>query len=457
MKILYVTSEIYPYIKSGGLADVASGFTKELSKSAKVTTVTPLYKEIDREELKRVDSIKIVLREKEYIFEVFKNKSKKNLFFYNALFDRDEIYGDYEDNYFRFGLFSYAVLEYLKVNNFDILHLNDWQSALVALLVKNAKLNIKTVFTIHNLAFQGIFDKRVIVDLELDWKNFHLDDIEYFDRVNFLKTAVANSDIVTTVSPNYAREILTYGYGFGLHEFLYSQRDKIVGILNRIDEVEFNPESDKNLYFNYSAKDYSNKKQNKKELLKELKLKGVNKILFGFIGRFTEQKLGLLCEILYIFKDLDLNLIILGDGKGEYIKEFKKYSDFENIKIISKYDEKVARRVYASSDFLLMPSTFEPCGLNQMIAQKYGTIPIVTPIGGLKDSVSDYLIDKKSPKGIVLKSVDKISLLEAILRAVSLFHTKSKFLNIAINNLYFNLSWKRSVDNYLTIYKKLLE
>lgn len=473
MSILFAASEIYPYAKSGGLADVAHSLPEAIRKKKKVFSIMPLYQTIDREKF-GIEYSGITfehwLNGVRHQFDIFHNKDQKDdLFVYNPILcDREGLYhdsyGDFGDNCLRFGLFSYAVLETMIRMELKIsaIHINDWQTALVALLAKEKyKLSQKVILTIHNLAYQGIFPKKAMHDLEIDWETcFKPESLEYFDNVNYLKAGIYYSDYVTTVSPTYAHEIQTPLFGHTLENTLVVNNYKLRGILNGISYDVFDPQTDGAIYKNYSIKDYKFKHANKKALLKELGLEGEDKPLFIFIGRFTRQKgIDTLIEGMDLFKSLEANFIILGSGEEIYNNIFDNLRDTHpNIYIKVGYDEEFSRKLYASADFLLMPSFFEPCGLNQMIAMKYGTLPIVAKTGGLKDTVADFtdVSDFKYAEGIGItyEEHNMFWFLHAITKAISLFANKKKFEKISKHDMKMDYSWKKPAKEYLEIYKK---
>jgi len=474
MNILFVASEIFPYAKTGGLADVAYALPEALrDQGEKVYTIMPLYNQVDREKYDIVYSgltFEYWLFGVRHQFDVFNNKNNPDeLFIYNPILcDRWGLYhdefGEFGDNALRFGLFSYAVLEVmirmkLKI---DIVHVNDWQTALIPLLMKTRyNLKQKTILTIHNMAYQGIFPKKVMDELEIDWKTcFKFDGIEYFDNVNFLKAGISFSDIVTTVSKTYANEIQTPAFGETLDETLRVNSYKLKGIVNGISTEVFNPEKDKYIDKNFSIAKYSGKIENKIKLCEELGLKDFQRPLFIFIGRFTSQKgVDLILEAIDLFKTYEANFVILGSGEDIYNHTFGNLIGVnENIYIKIGYDEKFSRKLYASADFLLMPSIFEPCGLNQMISMRYGALPIVSKTGGLKDTVIDFTdIDdiESSPLGLGV-TFDEYNLFwfnHAIAKALSLYGNKDKFEKISKHNMGVDNSWVYSAKEYLNLYK----
>ncbi|RXJ65875.1 glycogen synthase [Halarcobacter ebronensis] len=474
MNILFAASEIFPYAKTGGLADVGYALPEALrAQNQKVYTIMPLYNQINREKYEIVYAgltFDYWLAGVRHQFDIFhKENNKDELFVYNPILCNrwglyDDEFGDYGDNALRFGLFSYSVLEVMIRMNLkiDAVHVNDWQTALIPLLMKTRyNLNQKTVLTIHNLAYQGIFPKKVMDELEIDWKScFKFEGLEYFDNVNFLKAGIFFSDSVTTVSHTYAKEIQTQTFGNTLEGTLKVNSYKLRGILNGISTEVFDPQKDENVKYNYSIDTYENKQKNKIALYEELGLKEIDRPLFVFIGRFTKQKgVDLILDALNLFKSYEANFVILGNGEDFYNHAFGNFvNSFENIHIRLGYDESFARRLYASSDFLLMPSFFEPCGLNQMIIMRYGGLPIVSKTGGLKDTVVDFTDVKEFEGfnlglGITFEELNLFWFNHAVAKALSLYSNKEKFQKISKHNMGVDNSWKNSALEYINLYK----
>lgn len=472
MNILFASSEMFPYAKSGGLADVAQSLPEELRKIAKVYTIMPLYYIVDRTKHEIIScdfSFDIWLNGIRHQIDLYKNANNPyELFLYNPILcDREGLYhdsyGDFGDNHLRFGLFCYGVIETmlrldLKIN---AIHINDWQTALIALLAKTKYyLSQKIVFTIHNIAYQGIFHKSVMNELELDWKEcFKSDRFEYFDQVNFLKAGIFYSDVITTVSPTYANEIQTNHFGHTLDNMLITNNYKLNGIINGISYDVFSPSTDEFIYKNYDKQTFELKSQNKTKLCKELNLSEPNRPLFVFIGRFTSQKgVDLILQSLHLLKDFEINVAILGSGEKYYNGVFSKLIDkYPNISITLGYDEPLARRFYASADFLLMPSLFEPCGLNQMIMMRYGGLPIVARTGGLRDTVVDFTDTHHHSKnqgiGITFDEHNMFWYMHAITKAISLYANQKKYIKFAKHNMSVDNSWKISAKEYMKVYK----
>ncbi len=467
MRVLFISSEIYPFAKSGGLGDVAASLPKALLEYSEVKSIMPLYGSIDlqKHNIKSTQFFfNFLVNEENYYFELFQNENTLFLKDFNNLFNRDQMYGDYDDNDLRFGIFCYGVMEYMKQSGekYEILHINDWQSALVAILAKEHYfLSSKIVFTIHNLAYQGIFSKESIKKLDLKWDYFTPAVLEYHDNINLLKGAIALSDVVTTVSPSYAQEIQSAKFGCSLELFIQENAYKTVGILNGIDYDEFSPQKDRYLTFKYNGEDLSFKAKNKKTLLSDLFLQNDRLPLFVFIGRFTSQKgIDQLLNSLENLQYLPLNIAILGSGEEHYNIALASISHkYENVSITIGYDEALARRMYASADFLYMPSLYEPCGLNQMIAMKYGTVPIVREVGGLKDSVDDFThsspFDDKKGVGITFDDDSPSTLVGSTQRALELFHQKDRLKDLISHNMRVDFSWRHQAKEYQKLYEKL--
>lgn len=463
MKVLFVTSEIYPFAKTGGLADVSSALPKYLlQKGVEVISVMPLYSAIDREKygLKKCDfSFEVVLNHHIYPCEIY---HQGNVYFIgiHSLFDRDSLYGEYEDNGVRFGVFAYAVMELSQRlhHSWDVLHLNDWQSALIAYLAKTRyKMEAKIILTIHNLAFQGIFPKELLDDLEIGWDAFTMHRFEFFDKINFLKGAIAYSDHVVAASPQYAKEIQTVQFGCRLDSFIRNNRHKLSGILNGIDTSEFDPQNDPYVFQKYYDVPSEEKTFNKIHLLKELGLDHPERPLFVFIGRLAWQKgVSAILEALPAMAKMQINVIILGSGERYYDESFASMSQgYSNIATRIGYDEALARKIYAGGDFLLMPSVYEPCGLNQMIAMAYGCVPIVRSTGGLADTVAplcDEPFPLESGVGIVFDELDRYSFLVAICQALALYANSERYGALIQHNRRIDSGWSVRADAYLSLY-----
>ena len=487
LKILFISPEMEPIAKVGGLADVIGALPKTLKGlGCDVRVVMPLYKhakdnlkrfnlpsrEINEDVITCIDSLPI----EGEILETEIDGVTVYLLKNDSLYDREYIYstpsGDYDDNDLRFAFLSLGALEITKALDFkpDVIHCHDWQTALVPACLKFRKHlkddlffhGSKIVFTIHNLAYQGQFGKEILDELALPWFLFTPQGIEFYGKVNLLKGGIVYSDIVTTVSRTYAEEIKTPQYGCGLDGILRAisnHTNKLVGIINGIDNDEWNPEKDSALYANYSVDSIERRLENKFRLRNDLGLSIANdKPLLGMVSRLTEQKgTDLIAESLSQIFDLGFQVVILGSGeeKFERMLQAAKKRDPENMAVITGFNDDVARRIYAGSDFFLMPSRFEPCGLGQMIAMRYGSIPVVRGTGGLLDTVVDYNSSKQKSNGFVFNEFSKVGFLDALVRGLSLYEKKEEWKRLVIRAMREDFSWKRSSELYLELYRSL--
>ncbi len=455
--VLFCASEVSPFAKTGGLADVAYGLPRALKEQCNIDIILPLYNSIDRDKfsiLKLDQDFTVKMGETEYFIEMYgcSYEGLNYKFIYTPILcDTHTFYGthalEYVENLQRFGVFNYAIVSLLKKDTYDIVHLNDWHCALVPLLLKDQNISsVKSVFTIHNLAYQGVFDKRGLVDLGIDKKYFTMESIEFYDQINFMKAGIAYADKVTTVSPNYAKEILTPEFGCGLENFLKVHSDKLVGILNGIDQE----------YYTASV----SKQKSKKDYLKRINFTGVEKPLFSFIGRLTWQKgVDILIEVLDEIAKLECNIVVIGEGETQYHNALIEISNkYDNIHVYFGYNEELSIEMYKASEFLLMPSLFEPCGLAQMISMNYGGIPIVHDVGGLHDSVQHYVNSTKKKNrglGIVFQEATKEAFYKAVKKAMVLFANKRQYRMISNSNENCNFSWESSAKVYIELYKNL--
>lgn len=471
VSVLFTSSEVYPFAKSGGLADVAHSLPRALNKDCDIEVVMPLYSFVERKKFNITaldERFEILMNERAYAVELFgcEYEGLNYRFVYSPLLcERDFLYGPpekgYEDNALRFALFDRAVVQVLKNGDYDIVHLNDWQSGLVPLLMQEDKsIRTKSLFTIHNLAYQGTFDQEVLQELDIDQKYFTMDGIEFYGQMNFMKAAIAYADMITTVSPNYAKEILSAEFGCGLEGFLQHHEKKLRGIVNGIDTEHFSPSDDKALISPY--RDLRGKAKNKSSYLKARGLKGVRKPLFVFIGRFTWQKgMDLLIEALPNIAAHACNIAILGEGEAKYYTALKAVADrCDNIHLEFGYDESLSHRMYAAADFLLMPSLFEPCGLNQLICMHYGALPLVHGVGGLADTVGDYKrFDAKTGEGygILFDTPSLNALIKAVDEAMDLYAERIRYNTIVKHNMACDFSWQESARSYLELYTKITQ
>lgn len=472
MKVLYVASEALPFMASGGLGDVAGSLPQALRKRLiGCRVVMPLYDTIKQElkdTMKFVTSISVPVAWRRQYCGIFEAKADGVIYYLldnQYYFKRDTIYGHYDDAE-RFAFFARAVLEMLPHLDFrpDIIHCNDWQSALTPVYYTTMYAKdpwyqgIKTVFTIHNIQYQGVYGKEIIGDvIGLEGST---NIIEYDGDVNFMKGAIECADKVTTVSPSYAQEILDPWYSHGLDTILKARSWKLQGILNGIDVVNYNPETDKAIAANYSAEDWSNKKVDKEDLQKEMGLPVRADVpVVGIVSRLVDHKgLDLVKAILEeLLNTTDIQVVVLGSGDWQYESFFKdmagKYPDKMGVRI--GFVPALARKIYAGADLFLMPSKSEPCGLSQMVALRYGTVPIIRETGGLRDSITDSGDGKGN--GFTFKSYNAHDMLYAIRRAVDAYNNKEYWPTLVQRALECDFSWGKSANEYIKMYNKLLK
>ncbi len=474
MKIAFVSFEVYPLAKVGGLADVAGSLPKALKKKGVDVSIFMPYHKVVRENIKKFNlEVKKVLDD----FDLGIGTDQKASIYRTNLPETDiPIYLVSNDYYFSseniYGspdggqqaiFFTKAVIDSIKKLNmhFDVIHSNDWQTGLLPVYLKTVYRddpyfsNLSTVYTIHNLGYQGIFDKSYMDFAKLPEYVFNMDGIEFYGKINFMKGGILFSDIINTVSPTYAEEIKTQEYGEKLEGVLQLRKDVLYGVLNGIDYVENDPETDKRIPYNYSVNSLDGKKKNKASLQKELGLKVGNAPLIGLVSRLFDQKgLDLVDEIMkYVIASCDVNFVLLGTGEPKYENAFLNLAKEFPQKVAVKigFDVNLAQRIYASSDFFLMPSRYEPCGLGQMYSLRYGTIPIVRYTGGLADTVSEF--DGKSGNGFGFKNYDSSYLLKAILKALYYYHQDDYMSMLIKNAMSMDLSWERSALEYIKLYE----
>lgn len=482
MKILFASNEVSPFSKAGGLGDVMGSLPKELvkEKGMEIAIFTPLHGCIDKNkfDIKELpeSTLKILFGHQMREFKLYIAKlpdTNINVFFvdsmyyfgcFNEVYPK-WLYQDYEHE--RYIAFSQAVLEYAKYLNFkpDIIHTNDWHTAIMnSYLVSNYNMdefynNVKTVFSIHNLAYQGVTDPSI-----LDFTNmqkhrvYHHLGIEHFGHVNWMKGAINFADRIVVVSPKYASEIMTDEFGEGMDFTLRAVPYKIRGILNGIDYGIFNPKIDKSLVKNYDINSIENKEKNKEEILNlyGFNNKDKNKPLIAIISRLVNQKgLNLIRDMEYELQKLDANFVILGSGDKDYENLFIWLSNnTKNIRAQIGYNEELSHKIYAASDMFLMPSKFEPCGLGQLIAMKYGSLPIVRAVGGLDNTVIGYPLDNST--GFKFWRFNGYDMLEALNCALNVYNDKFTLNAMRKSAMNSNFSWEKSAKEYLKVYNELL-
>ena len=458
MKIAMIASEVVPFAKTGGLADVAGALPLALEYCGhEVIVIMPGYKCITDAKLK-------ISRVSKDITTAVIGKNIKVFFIENNhYFHRDGLYGDkngdYRDNLERFAFFCRRALDLLKEINFsaDILHLHDWQASLTAAYLKNLYSStsfyhqIKCVLTLHNIGYQGIFPKEDFPKLGFGSRFFDINGFEFYNQVNLLKGGIVFADFINTVSPTYADEIQTKEMGFGLDGLMRERKNVLSGILNGVDYSVWDPNTDRFIMQNFSLANIEDKALDKEDLQKTCNLPQDKNIpVLGMVSRLAHQKgLDIFAQSIDALCKMDVQLVILGSGDLKY-QEILKIAANKYPKVISlnlKFDDPLAHKIYAGSDIFLMPSQYEPCGLGQLISLHYGTIPLVFKTGGLADTVSKN-------NGFVFSQYTKEDLLKLITKATLIFKNKKKWLSLINNAMECDFSWKVSAVKYLQLYAK---
>jgi starch synthase len=477
MRIAIVASEAIPFSKTGGLADVAGTLFKEyLAMKHDALLFVPLYKST-------AEQFSGIIRDSGVEFDVpmgdavrtckiftgIMSAPTPNIYFIGNedFFFRDELYGmpggDYPDNDQRFAFFSKSVLEICKRLDLqiDIMHCNDWQTGLIPLYMKTLYRQVPvlkktaSIFTIHNLGYQGLFPPHTLEITGLGASVFNPEGVEFFGKVNFLKAGIIGADQITTVSKTYAEEIRSHEYGFGLEGILTKRSSSISGILNGIDYTEWDPLTDTFLDKKYDRSDLSGKQACKKQLIKKASLKSTAPgPLMCFIGRLSSQKgVDLLADAIPNLLGQGANMVVIGKGDGNYQAMLQTVSKrFRgSFFFYREFDESFAHLAYAGSDVFLMPSRYEPCGLGQMIAMRYGTLPVARKTGGLSDTIED---DKT---GFLFGEYGLPAFINAVMRAVKAFEDNKAWRKMMTNAMKKDFSWKKSAQAYILVYQNALK
>jgi starch synthase len=469
MKILMVASEAAPFAKTGGLADVLGALPAALAeRGEQVAVVIPAYREnrypiTTREAYRNL----FIPLGPGYMVDILRTTGPGVTYYFvdcPALYDRDGIYGagpsDFPDNHLRFAVLSLAALGVARhLFPADLLHLHDWQAALAAVYLREhfrgdpTFRGVKTLLTIHNLGYQGIFGPQVVPQLGLDPRWMNPEQLEFFGDINFLKAGIAWSDAVSTVSKGYAREIQTPEYGFGLDGFLL-KHGPIVGIVNGVDYGRWSPEHDPHIARNYSPTDLSGKRTCKRALLAEYGLPegNLDRLLLAIISRFASQKgFDIFADAASRLLAEDLSLVVLGSGDPVYESMFQElaraYPDQVGVRI--GYDDALSHRIEAGADMFVMPSQYEPCGLNQIYSLKYGTVPVVRATGGLDDTID-------GDTGFKFRDYSGEALLESVELALKAFQNKDDWTRRMRRGMERDFSWNASAGEYVELYRRLL-
>lgn len=473
MKILYATSEAAPFLKTGGLGDVLGALPKAVADcGADARVIMPLYSAIPhnlRSQMEFVGKFDVTISWRKTYCGVFCAKVGNLTYYFidnEQYFSRENIYGEYDDSE-RFAFFSKAVLDVLNFINFfpDVIHINDWQTSLLPVYLEafyRADLryrNIRTVLSIHNIEFQGKYNPIIlgsIFGLDVNFRSL----LMYDGNLNLLKGAIETCDMITTVSNTYAEEILHETHSHGLHNILIPRKYKLRGIVNGIDTDIFNPETDSAIYNNYNYETIRFKSLNKKALQKEMGLEVNSAIpVIGMVTRLTSQKgIDLIREVEGEIASLPVQIIALGTGDSHFEGFLHDWENRHHDKIRGYvgFSGAIAQKIYAGADMFLMPSKSEPCGLSQLIAMRYGTIPIVHSVGGLKDTVKPFNPETKEGTGITFQSFNAYDMLDALRRAVDLYNDKPLWRVMRKNALQQDFSWTKPAEKYIEIYKEIL-
>ena len=476
MKVLFAASEAHPFIKTGGLGDVMGALPKSLIKlGVDVRVVIPKYKNIKDELKQKLQFVKwftVPVGWRNQYCGIFQYQYNGVIYYFidnEYYFNRDGLYGYFDDGE-RFAFFNRAVLEFIKQVDWqpDLINCNDWQTGMVPVLLNleykkdEFYSKIKTVFSIHNLLFKGSFSPKILPELfGYDYMPLVNGSVELDGSVSFLKGGLNYCDQITTVSNTYAEEIKTPQYGEGLDGLLRSRSYYLMGIVNGIDYEEFNPQDDKLIFKNFNINSIDNKVQNKLALQRELGLpQKKDTPMISLISRLTHQKgCDLIVNMIDRLLQRDIQLVILGTGDYWYEETFKnlQYRYPDKVSANIKFDNTLAHKIYAATDMFLMPSLFEPCGLGQLIALRYGSIPIVRETGGLKDTISPYNKYNGVGNGFGFKNFNSNELMQIIEYALTIYNDKNAWNNIIRQAMNSDNSWEKSAMQYKWLYEGVVK
>jgi starch synthase len=465
-----IASEAQPFSKTGGLADVASALPKALcALGHDVTLITPRYRGVTDGPVVASLSVEVASHRFEARLMSAPGDGPRILLLdCPELYDRNGIYydgfGDFTDNPLRYAFLSAASVDWASQQPaaFDVIHSHDWQGGLASIYARRLPAAAR-VFTIHNLAYQGIFDKSWVPRLGLDWADFTLDrGFEFFDRLSFLKAGINLSDAITTVSPTYAEEIQRPEYGYGFDGVMRARRDVLTGILNGIDHDEWNPERDPFLPAPFSAADVSGKAAAKRALLEAfgftIDADLLARPVVGMVSRMVDQKgLDLIAAAATDLVALDATFVIIGTGEGRYQEMWQNLSRWrpDRVRVFVGFDERRAHLVEGGADLFLMPSRYEPCGLNQMYSLRYGTVPVVRAVGGLVDTVRPYNPKNGQGNGFLFADYHPAAMMQALRAALAAYPNQKIWARLQKNGMKADFSWGRSAAEYVKMYNRL--
>jgi starch synthase len=479
MKVAMLASEVVPFAKTGGLADVAGALPKFLSPlGVELRVFLPLYRETKKRNLplrRVIESLAMDWKGEKVRFSVWESREGALGFLMierDEYFGRDCLYGtprgDYPDNGERFAFFSKAALETLRHLDFrpDVIHAHDWQSAIALAFLKFVYAQdpffayTRSLFTIHNLAYQGLFEKNVLGLVGLPDSLFNMEDLEFCGKVNYLKGGILYSTAVSTVSRRYSQEIQTPEFGYRLDGLLRKRRDRLFGILNGVDYADWNPATDKFIVRPFDPTYLDGKKECKRDLLRSFSLDAVKEEtpVVGLVSRLAGQKgFDILCESLEGIFKMGAVLVILGTGEAVFQKALsaarKKSPGSLGLKIA--YDESLSHKIYAGSDMFLIPSRYEPCGLTQMYSLRYGTVPVVRATGGLDDTIQEYDPARGTGNGFKFQEYSSAALLSSLQKAMAVRRQKESWRQLVQKAMACDFSWELSAREYLRLYQRL--
>ncbi len=479
MKIIFVASEMAPFAKTGGLGEVIGSLTAAIrGLGHDVSVFLPRYQCVNIQELElelAVDYLEVTIGIQREAARIFYKKLSNGVKVYFVehpeFFSREELYGtslgDYPDNDRRFIYFQRVVLktiEDLKLNP-DVIHCHDWQTGLIPVFLKaivgrsGAFPKTKSVFTIHNLAYQGNFPPDSFPPTGLGWEFYKSDYLEFYGKFSFLKGGLVFADEVTTVSERYSREIQSKEFGCGMEGVLAARKDSVTGIVNGIDPKDWDPEKDQDLEANYNASNLVKKKLNKAHLQRENGFKVDEQIpLLGFVARLVDHKgLDILIPVFEQLAKQEVQLVLLGTGDEKYhhvLRDLaKKNRKWLGVHIL--FDSKMAKKIYAGSDIFLFPSYYEPCGLGQIIALRYGAIPVVRAVGGLADTIQEFDPATQQGNGFRFEEYTSDALAEALTRAIGLYKQEKIWKALMRNAMASDFSWTASAKKYIQLYESV--
>ena len=473
LRILLCTSEAVPFAKTGGLADVAGALPPALAKLGHdVRLALPNYSAVDSTKFPSDqigDPFDVPMGNRSVRVAVRRSDALEGVPTYLVdcpeYFDRDTLYGQPDDAR-RFAVFSRAVLEFLRHDEWkpDVIHGNDWQAGLIPVFLRTAYAGdpglakVGTLHTIHNLAYQGVFDESVLDEVGLDRSLFTMDGLEFYGQVSFLKGGLLYADLLSTVSEKYAEEIQTEEYGERLEGVLARRREDLFGILNGIDYEQWNPATDQLIAATYSADNLGPKGENKKALQKHFKLPQRPEVpMLGLVSRLAGQKgFDILAEVMPYILEMDAQFALLGTGEPYFhdllSRLAKQYPNKMGLALA--FDNKLAHQIYAGSDMFLMPSHYEPCGLGQMISLRYGTVPVVRSTGGLADTITDFKPETGKGNGFSFEDYTPLALFGTMARAILTYKAPESWSKVVQNGLASDFSWGQSAKKYADLYKR---